>query len=116
MTRSVSARLFANVISEATDLRFVCCTPLFDVSCRGTIHCVKRGRSIWLAADPACDEKAWLRAHTGQACKRHGQFLLVVSLITQFAREVLLVGAHVEVPMAAQVEQDGFRASFALAA
>ncbi len=33
-------------------------------------------------AGSACDEKAWLRAHTGQACKRHGQFLLVVTLIT----------------------------------
>ncbi len=42
MIRSVSARLFANVISELIDLRFVCCAPLFDPSSQGAIRCVKR--------------------------------------------------------------------------
>src|SRR5690242_17794955 len=49
-----------------------------------------------------------LRSNARQAGERHGQFLLVVVLIDEFAFEVIDVGLHVEMAVTGKVEQDRF--------
>src|SRR5471030_1829630 len=59
---------------------------------------------------------AGLSGNARQAHERHGQFLLVVVPVDEFALVVVDVGLHIEMAVAGKVEQDRLFLAFLLAA
>ena len=56
-----------------------------------------------------------LRRDRRQARERHREFRFVVRLIDQLAGEIFAIGAHVEIAVAAEVEEDGLLLALLLA-